>query len=182
MKFSEKSYPEESLSLTEERSAVNPHTQTAHEDESLANIFFGHGRAHSRWQDDCRTQLTILSDCERLISSRSLREKVMGVSTVVRDIVRNCDKDPTDIHEEIGLPAILRRIASTVRDLVPILALNAANENIQKRRVGVEEMLDVAQAKLHELHQRMLNNDGVDMAARAELINRVLLIDPRSSK
>ena len=130
------------------------------------------------WIAGCEDAALRIENAGSAVMKRTFREDVIALRGVIKDIVSNCRHDPDDIREEVGLPSILDRLASTVEEYVTIVSRRNNQPIVLQRLAASEQIIEQATTFLTELLAEMKANDGKDALTRARVLGRIFEVKP----
>jgi len=123
---------------------------------------------------DCMAAVLRIEMSGKAIDGTPIGPRMKDLSTLLRRILEDCRKDPSDIRVEPQLPALLEMLASMLeryRDVAP-RADHAGPVRAQLKQI--EDAVGTSIRWLLELEQRMLHNDILDGTAQAQTLIQVM--------
>lgn len=154
------------------REAEISDSQRQGQDDPLRELIGVTDRSFRNWRQSCEIVLERIREAQKFVVNRAFYAEISALTEVLEDIQKNCDQDPDDIREEIDLPNHLELIASTLDEYLPLSARALYSKDVHDRVTELEEAISKAAPGLRETLQRMRNNDGKNVLARAKVISR----------
>ncbi|RWX50976.1 5-bromo-4-chloroindolyl phosphate hydrolysis protein, partial [Candidatus Electrothrix marina] len=125
----------------------------------------------------CTESLALLRKDAESINKLPFRRAVLHLCELGDELLINFEKDPQDVHAARALPDRLQRLHEILTGYLELA--NQRNQSPQTVRAiqDTEKAVTKAVTKFEQLHQRLLENNAIDLSTNAKTLDNLLDFD-----